>query len=442
VKKLLPLLLLFLILVLGCGQVEQEEPTTPVANAGADQVVFNNFQCQLDGSASTGNLAVYLWSVKSLPSGATTPTITASDANKAYFTPTSPGTYEFELQLSNSLGISTDEMAATVIDFSAASIEAGFYGMCAHLQSDDGASEEDLDRIIQMMADVGVQFVRFDFNWREIEAQNDSFSFSKYDGIVSKLKQNNIKVLGILDYDNSWSNPTTGDTAQINYFADFVLNTVRHFKTDIKLWQIWNEPNNETFWANPNAENYTKLLKAAYGAAKQGNPEAVVVLGGLVGNGKDELIILGRTFAKANFLPDIYSRGGKDYFDVASIHPYNYATVIDSTALIEGAIDDARGIMDDNGDGAKELWITELGPLYFPPEPVIFISDRGYTESEVAGWLNLIYTNLKAKCSKLFWYEFRDYPGPTSIENPNWEGLVKSDYTSKEAYTAYQGLPR
>jgi hypothetical protein len=435
---------MFLMLALGCGQVVEEEATTPIANAGADQTVFNNYQCQLDGSASTGNLAVYLWSVKSLPAGATTPTITSSNANKAYFIPTSLGTYEFELQLSNSLGVSTDEVAITVIDFSAASIEAGFYGVCAHLQSNDGESEADLDRIIQMMADVGVQFVRFDFDWRDIEPQDNSFSFSKYDGILTKLKQKNIKILGILDYDNSWSDPTTGDVIQINHFADFVLNTVKHFKSDIKLWQIWNEPNNETFWSNPNAENYTKLLKAAYAAAKQGDPDSVVVLGGLVGNGKDELILYGRMFAKANFLPDIYSHDGKDYFDVASIHPYNYATVIDSTALIEGAIDDARSIMADNGDSAKELWLTELGPLYFPPEPVILISDRGYSESEVAGWLNLIYTNLKTKCDKLFWYEFRDYPGEYSFANPepNWEGLVESDYASKEAYTAYKNLPK
>jgi hypothetical protein len=284
--------------------------------------------------------------------------------------------------------------------------------------------------------------VRFDFDWRDIEPQNDSFSFSKYDGIVNKLKQKNIKVLGILDYDNTWSDPTTGNTTQIDHFADFVLNTVKHFKADIKLWQIWNEPNNETFWTNPNAANYTKLLKAAYGAAKQADPAAVVVLGGLVGNGRDELIILNRIFARADFLPDIYRWGGKNYFDVASIHPYNYATVIDSTALIEGAIDDAKGIMADNGDSAKELWITELGPLYFPPQPVILISTRDYTESEVAGWLDLIYTNLRTKCSKLFWYEFRDHPGEISIENPNWEGLVKADYTSKEAYTAYKNILR
>ena len=441
-RKYLPLIFL-LSLVIGCGQGEQPvEPTTPVANAGADQTVFIDLQCQLDGSASSGNLAVYAWRAKSLPAGASSPVIASSGSSKAYFTPTSSGTYEFELELSNSLGISTDEVAITVTAFVAASIEAGFFGVCAHLQSHDGAPATDMDRSIQMMADAGVQFVRFDFDWKDIEPQDDSFSFSKYDNIIAKLKAKNIKVLGILDYGNNWSDPTTGDTAQINRFADFALNTVKHFGADVVLWQVWNEPNNENFWSNPSAVNYTKLLKAAYGAIKQGSPEAVVVLGGLVGNGIERVEFFGMLFAKENFLPDIYSNGGKDYFDVASIHPYTFATTISATTSIESAIDDARAVMASNGDNAKPLWITELGPLYFPPEPVLFISDRGYSENEVASWLDLIYTNLQAKCGKLFWYEFRDYPSSGSFENPDWEGLVKADYTSKEAYTAYKNLSK
>jgi hypothetical protein len=442
---ILRILLLFLLLLpLGCGQVVRQEPTVPNANAGEDQTVFVDLQCQLDGSLSTGNLAVYEWRVKSLPAGTATPSITSPDENKAYFTPTSLGTYEFELELSNILGVSTDEVAITIVPFEVPSSEAGFYGICAHLQSHDGTSDSNLNLASQMMEELGTQFVRFDFDWKDIEPSDNSFNFSKYENIISELKQRNIKVLGILDYGNNWSDPTRGNIAEINRFADFVLNTVKHFKADVKHWQIWNEPNNENFWPSPNAENYTKLLKPAYAAAKQGNPQAVVVLGGLVGNGKDEFSMLGTLFAKANFLPDIYSFGGKDYFDVASIHPYNYATQADSTVLIETALSDARAIMAANNDSSKELWITELGPLYFPPQPVLFISTRGYSESEVGSWLSLIYTNLKSKCDKLFWYELRDNPAEFGIDNldPNWEGLVTSGYIQKQSYTAYKNLSK
>jgi hypothetical protein len=439
------MLFLLLVLPLGCGQIMQpQQPTVPDADAGEDQTVFINLQCQLDGALSSGNLAVYLWRVKDVPAGATSPSITSSDSTKAYFTPTTLGTYEVELELSNELGISTDEVQVTVINFEAPTTEAGFYGVCAHLQSHDGTSDSNLDLSAQKMEELGVQFVRFDFDWKDIEASDNNFDFSKYENIISKLKSSNIKVLGILDYGNNWSNPTTGNADEINRFADFVLNTVKHFKTDVKHWQIWNEPNNENFWPSPNAANYTKLLKPAYAAAKQGNPEAVVILGGLVGNGVDEYSMLGTLFAKANFLPDIYNNEGKDYFDVASIHPYNYATEINSTTLIETAINDARAVMAANGDSAKALWITELGPLHFPPQAVPFISDRGYSESEVANWLNLIYTNLKTKCDKLFWYELRDNPEEFSLNNPdpNWEGLVTPGYTEKQAYTTYKNLPK
>jgi hypothetical protein len=447
-KKCLPVcFLLFFIMVLGpaCSKLQETsvepEPTVPVANAGQDQAVFVDLQCQLDGSLSSGETAIYSWSVKTLPAGATTPTIVSSNANKAYFTPDTIGTYEFELQLSNTLGASTDAVSVTVGAYAAPTIEAGFFGVCAHLQSHDGG---DLSQITQMMADAGVQFVRFDFDWKDIEPDNDNFVFSKYDNILAELNARGIKVLGILDYDNDWSNPTTGDVEDMNHFADYVYNTVKHFGSQIKFWQVWNEPNNQNFWPSPSAENYTNLLKRSYGAAKQADPEAVVILGGLVGNGQDALELFGIPFGKANFLSDIYVNGGKDYFDVASIHPYNYSIPIDSTASLEAAVAAARAVMVDNSDGSKPLWITELGPLYMPREPILLLSDRGYSDNEIASWLTLIYTNLQSHVDKLFWYEFRDNPKSFDLLNPdpNWEGLVESDYETKEAYGAYRDLPK
>ena len=446
--KTFPLLLFFLaIFLVGCGTVsESPQPTTPVANAGADQVVFVNYQCQLDGSASTGNLAAYSWNIKQLPAGVVAPAITLS-GKKAYFNPTATGTYEFSLELSNSLGVSTDEVRITVVPFSAPSIEAGFFGMCAHLNSHDGVAGGDIDAMIAKMQDLGVEYVRFDFDWKEIEAADDIFTFSVYDNILTKLEAAGIKVLGILDYLNTWSNPTDGNATEINRFADFALNTVRHFKGRIKYWQVWNEPNNEIFWGKaPNAVNYTLLLKAAYSAAKQGDPAAAVLIGGLVGNGIDEFIYMSGstpiTFAAKNYLSDVYAAGGKDYFDVAAIHPYISATDISLTASLEAAISATKALMAGNGDASKEVWITELGPLFFPPVAIDPISSKGYTESEVAGWLSLIYGNLKGKVDSLFWYELRDYPGGLSILNPNWEGLVQSGGSPKAAYNAYKDLAK
>ena len=449
--KKIPIFFIFIILVffLGCGRAVQKQliPTVPIANAGEDQTVFINLQCELDGGLSTGNLANYLWRVKSVPAGGASPTIVFGNSPKAYFTPTRLGTFEFELELSNSLGISTDEVKINVTPFLAASAEAGFHGVCAHLQSHDGGA--DLDRSISMLSDMGAKFVRFDFDWKDIEPQDDRFDFSKYDAIVSRLRQNNIQILGILDYGNTWSDPTSGDLKEIDRFADFVYNTTKHFKTEIKHWQIWNEPNNYLFWSSPNAGNYFNLLKFSYAAVKQGNPEAVVVLGGINGNGKDSVTILGLNlnFAKANFLPELYSLGAKDYFDVAAIHPYTYADSVTSAASIKTAVDDARAIMNTNGDGAKSLWITELGPLLFPPDDAYFLITvlfGSFSDDQVASWLSLIYTDLKPKCDKLFWYELRDDPNAFSLTNfnPNWEGLVKSDYTKKLAYPAYKNLSK
>ncbi len=67
--------------------------------------------------------------------------------------------------------------------------------------------------------------------------------------------------------------------------------------------------------------------------------------------------------------------------------------------------------MTSNGDGSKELWLTELGPLFFPPTPVVYISNQGYSESQVANWLGLTYTNWNS-----FACPIRVVEGPTGCK--------------------------
>jgi len=266
---------LFLLLaasfLLGCGKGVPNAPSV-TANAGEDQTVFINLQCELDGSASTGTPESFSWSVKTLPSGVSSLTIVSSGEKKAFFTPSASGAYEFTLSVQKGEDFSEDTVKYTVVPFSKASIDSGFYGVCAHLSSHDGSTEADLDAHINSPQDIGAQFVRFDFDWEDIEPSNDRFDFSKYDSIAAKLKAKNIKILGVLDYGNLWCDPTTGETSAINKFADFAYNAAKHFKLNIKLWEIWNEPNNPFFWTTTSAEAYTRLLKASYGAVKQADP--------------------------------------------------------------------------------------------------------------------------------------------------------------------------
>ena len=126
----------------------------------------------------------------------------------------------------------------------------------------------------------------------------------------------------------------------------------------IKHWEMWNEENGVDFYRpRPDAKTYTKLLKAAWLAAKKADPDCVVVLGGMQMNG-----IIANPWSKVkvhNYLDDLYKAGARPYFDVCNIHPYVLPN--------EGADHmmklprDTLSLMARYGDGNKPLWITEVG---------------------------------------------------------------------------------
>ncbi len=115
-------------------------------------------------------------------------------------------------------------------------------------------------------------------------------------------------------------------------------------RTPMHSYQIWNEPNLNSFWADhPYAPGYVKLLKASHAALKKADPKAQVILGGL------------RDLSSIS-LEGIYKAGGGTYFDIAAMHPYAHspADVVHLVAIF-------RRTMAKNGDANKPLMLTGLG---------------------------------------------------------------------------------
>ncbi len=84
----------------------------PVANAGVDQSVAVNTLVRLDGSGSSdpdGNTLTYAWAKTSGPAA----TLSSTSAAKPTFTPTTAGTYIFELTVSD--GTLTNKASVTIV---------------------------------------------------------------------------------------------------------------------------------------------------------------------------------------------------------------------------------------------------------------------------------------------------------------------------------------
>ena len=105
--------------------------------------------------------------------------------------------------------------------------------------------------------------------------------------------------------------------------------------------EVWNEPDqaNEDYFAGPEKpQRYAAILRAAYPAIKQANPDVPVLAGSLVGS-------------NGVFLRALYAAGIKGYYDGLAVHFYN---------LTLGSLRAIHEMQLANGD-TKPLWLDEFG---------------------------------------------------------------------------------
>lgn len=293
------------------------------------------------------------------------------------------------------------------------------------------SSSAELEKVIELMKEAGVGWVRMDFLWQDIEPKKGEFKFEKYDSIVNSLAKNNMQILGILDYSVGWAaackkwNCPPKDNA---LFIRYAVKVIKRYKDRIKYWEVWNEPDSAVYWsAQDGLKSYSVLLKGVYPAAKKADPDCKILNGGLA-NGLSSI-------------DNLYDNGAKNYFDILNLHFFETPLHAGGIKAVSAYPKLARKIMVRNGDADKKIWITETGCPGV--KPGVKIGDwwigNNPTEEEQAEWVRKVYTELlkDKNVERIFWAFFRDCSG-------HWEngvdyfGLVRWDYSRKSAFKAYK----
>jgi polysaccharide biosynthesis protein PslG len=223
--------------------------------------------------------------------------------------------------------------------------------------------------------------------------------------------------------------PPPASAAQYAAFAARVAG--RYAPEGVRMFEIWNEPNNAEFWsprADPAA--YTADLKAAYASIKAVDPSAWVISGGLAPELNDRTNIAAVTFLQA-----MYADGAKGSFDAVGDHPYSYPALPDTYEPWSGWSQMAqtspslRSVMTSYGDAAKQIWITEVGAPAGGPGGVSEAAQataltQAIKDARTTSWIGGIYL-----------YTWQD--GGTDPDSyKDWFGLLTVGGTPKPAYAA------
>lgn len=288
---------------------------------------------------------------------------------------------------------------------------------------------EKAERAVRLMKEAGVGFVRMDFLWDDVEPARGQWNFEKYDRLVGLLTKNNIKILGLLNYNATWTGGDWNTAPDADLFAIYAKAVVNRYKDRVKYWEIWNEPNQSIYWVPQDGmKAYTALLKKVYPVIKSEDPTALVLLGGLASDA-------------APSLEQIYRLGGKEYFDIVNFHPFESPLDPQAMQKMRSAYETVYRLMQKNGDEKKPIWLTELGCPGVPAakETQEWWKGKNPGEDKQAAWVQNIFEEpFKWKgVEKVFWAFFRDTPDHF-LTGTDFFGLVREDFSKKPAYEAYR----
>ena len=199
------------------------------------------------------------------------------------------------------------------------------------------------------------------FDWCDLEKVKGKWDWSYMDHVVEAAHKIGLSQGGYIGNTTPWALPA-GIKPDLGYrnpprdecipdFQNYCRMVAKRYKGKVDRFGFWNEPNGCS-WINDGCSNgnmyesYTKWLKIAYKALKEGNPKCVVAGASIDYNAgvKDGY----------KYIEGMYKCGAKGYFDAISIHPYG-------EPLHWEALADTRRVMVENGDRKKGIWITEWG---------------------------------------------------------------------------------
>jgi hypothetical protein len=255
-------------------------------------------------------------------------------------------------------------------------------------------------------------------NWPDIEQKAGVWDWSAADGELKNLDDPlGLSLLPILGYTPRWASrePDSAETfappRDLRHFGRFVRACVGRYRHRVKVWEVWNEPNIGFFRGS--VAEYAEMVKTAAVAARQADPQC--------------RIALGCAGVDVDFLKRLYEYGCGPFFDVMSVHPYQWGKEFNDGWMIQ-KLEACRRLMDEHGDRGKEIWITEIG----------WSLGEGISPTEQANLLaQALVTALsvreRLKVEKVFWFCVKDWGGPG-------HGLFDVNGKPKPALAAYRAV--
>jgi hypothetical protein len=292
--------------------------------------------------------------------------------------------------------------------------EASPYGINTHIPS---------DAALDLVQEAGIGWVRYDFNWFQIEPEKDRYDWSTTDRVIASAEARGLEVFVTLAYSPDWASGGDATAPPIDPadWYDFVFDVVSRYRGRVSHWGLWNEPNLGDFFSG-SMDDYIQDILVQGAAAVRAADSGSKVLGpelAMLDSGDWEL-----------WLKTVLTEA-PDAIDIVTQHSYSDTGKkvlwnMGATSSGRVRLRTPHGIMVATGTDDKPLWLTETG---WHTDEVSESSQATFYEQTLDGVLDLPWLE------KVFFYELVDDPNISS----KW-GILAADLSPKEAFFAYQSF--
>lgn len=184
------------------------------------------------------------------------------------------------------------------------------------------------DATLNEVAKLGFKIVRRGIYWSAVEKEKGVYDFSKFDAQMKTCKDLGLTVIVCLFGNNNGlyedpSNKAITTEAARQGYAAFAAAAAAHYADQPIVWEIWNEPNVQTFWRKGQhnspefAKEYSDLVNLTVPAMLKANPEAFVVAGSVSNYWEPSY-----QWTESCFKNGVLKSGIKGW----SVHPYGVKT--------------------------------------------------------------------------------------------------------------------
>jgi hypothetical protein len=315
------------------------------------------------------------------------------------------------------------------------------------------------DRDLSLAYQGGFTWVKQRFEWRNIERDGKGqYQWQEPDRIVDEIARHGLRVIARVDNQPQWAStkvtfPGSGPPDQLKDWTDYLTALATRYKGRIQAYEIWNEPNLAREWGgqSPDPAAYTRMLQASYTAIKAVDPQAIVLTAGMSPT----------TTSNQDAMPDLdfykgmYAAGAKGSYDVLGVHAAGFkaapctdpAQVASDPALTNGDtadatasrayafrhVEDVRAVMEENGDGARQISVLEMG-WTTDQRP-----DSPYAWHRVSDDDQATYLVDAFKCARERWSPWIGFMTVIYLADPSWTPQMEQYWWS---ITNPNGSPR